>query len=127
MPRNDMPFIKGLALFSGLASFVFVYFAMGILTAPDVPEWDRVFAYVTAGYGLGNVYILSAAWRGGGTWPIWVYKLIALCFFGVFLMDMWETGVESGLEYLGAVAVACVLWINWLAAKKITEMKMREK
>ncbi len=118
MKSQDSFFTTGLAIFSGLSSFVFVYYALGILTAPAAPEWDKVFAYVTAGYGLGNIYILSAAWRGGGTWPAWANKLFAFCFFGVFLLDMWKTGVESSLEYVGALGVAGVLWLNWFAVKK---------
>ncbi len=119
MKQQDSMFTKGLALFSGLTSFGFVYYAVGIWTAAHAPEWDKVFAYVAAGYGLGNVYILSAAWRNQSTWPAWANKLIAFCFFGVFLMDMWKTGVASGLEYVGALGVACVLWLNWFAVRRI--------
>ena len=119
MTAQDSTLTTGLAIFSGLTSFVFVYYAVGILTAAHAPEWDEVFAYVTAGYGLGNIYILSAAWRGGASWPLWANKLIAFCFFGVFLLDMWKTGVENPLEYLGALGVAGVLWLNWYAVKQI--------
>ncbi len=118
-PQNSM-LAKGLTVFSGLTSFAFVYYAVGIWTADYAPEWSRVFAYVAAGYGLGNIYILSWAWRSRGTGPAWANKLIALCFFGVFLMDMWKTGVESGLEYVGALGLAGVLFLNWFAVKKIT-------
>jgi hypothetical protein len=34
---------------------------------------------------------------------------------------MWKTGVESALEYVGALAMAFILWLNWLAVKKCTE------
>ena len=98
MNRQDSIWRKGLSLFSGLISFVFVYYAVGVLTAEQAPEWTRVFAYVAAGYGLGNIYILSWAWRGSGPWPAWANKLIAICFFGVFLMDMWKTGTGNGLN-----------------------------
>ena len=120
MTGQDSIFLKGLALFSGLTSFMFVYYALGVLNADNAPQWTRVFAYVAAGYGLGNVYILSWAWRTADTGPVWANKLFALCFLGVFLMDMGKTGVESGLEYLGALGVAFVLWLNWYAVKKVT-------
>jgi len=120
MKRQDSIFTKGLAVFSGLVSFIFIYYAVGVLTAADAAEWARVFAYVVAGYGLGNIYILSWAWRSSGTGPLWANKLIALCFFGVFLMDVWRRGFEGGLQYAGAVGVALVLWLNWFAIKRIT-------
>jgi len=120
MKRQDSIFTKGLTVFSGLISFIFIYYAIGVLTAAEAAEWTRVFAYVAAGYGLGNIYILSWAWRSSATGPLWANKLIALCFFGVFLMDFWRRGVESGMQYAGAVGVALVLWLNWFAIKKIT-------
>lgn len=120
MNRQDSIWLKGLSLFSGLISFVFVYYAVGVLTAEIAPEWTKVFAYVAAGYGLGNIYILSWAWRGSGPWPAMANKLIAICFFGVFLMDMWKTGSGNGLNYGGALGVAFVLYLNWLAVRKIS-------
>jgi hypothetical protein len=121
MNRQDSIFLTGLAVFSGLTSFVLVYYSIGIWTGGDATRWDRVFAYVAAGYGLGNVYILSWAWRNDAAWPVWANKLIAFCFFAAFLLDMWKTGVESALEYVGALAMAFILWLNWLAVKKCTE------
>lgn len=121
MNRQESIFLKGLSVFSGLISFVFIYYAVGVLTTDHAPEWTRVFAYVAAGYGLGNIYILSWAWRSSGTGPAWANKLIALCFLGAFIMETVKAGTESGLEYVGVLGVACVLWLNWLAVKKITQ------
>lgn len=123
MKRQESILLKLLTLFSGLTSFVFIYYSVGIFSADSVPEWTKVFAYVAAGYGLGNIYILSWAWRSGGTWPLWANKLIALCFFGVFVMDRWKTATGRGLEYVGVLGVAIVLWLNWFAVKKIAESR----
>jgi hypothetical protein len=120
MNRQYSLFLTGLAVFSGLTSFMFVYYGVSILTSEFATEWAKVFAYVSVGYGLGNIYILSSAWRGSGTWPAWAGKLIAICFFGVFLMDKWKTGLEGDLEYLGILIVAGVLWLNWFAVKKLS-------
>jgi len=120
MKRQDSVFTTGLAVLSGLTSFIFIYYAVGVLTAESAEEWTRVFAYVAAGYGLGNIYILSWAWRSSGTGPAWANKLIALCFLGVFLMDIWRRGVDGGMQYVGACGVALVLWLNWFAVRKIT-------
>jgi hypothetical protein len=121
MKQQNSFFEIGLAVFSGLTSFMFVYYAVGILNSVHVPEWDKVFGYVIIGYGLGNIYILSASWRLQSSWTLWANKLIALCFLGVFLMDMWKTGVKSPLEYVGALGMAGVLWLNWFAVKKLSQ------
>lgn len=121
MKSSNSFFTAGLAVFSGLISFVFVYYALGILNAPQAPQWDRVFAYVSIGYGLGNLYILSAAWRFKGDWSLWANKLIALCFFGVFAIDLWRSGLKSGYELVGGLGVAGVLWLNWYAVKHLVQ------
>ncbi len=126
MKQKNFVFETGLAVFSGLTSFIFVYYAVGVLNAVHVPEWDKVFGYVTIGYGLGNIYILSASWRFQSSWTLWTNELIALCFFGVFLMDMWRTGVKSPLEYVGALGVACVLCLNWYAVKRLAQRGQEE-
>ncbi len=118
MKQHDSILALAFAAFSALVSFVFVYYALGILSAEHAPRYERVYAYVAAGYGLGNIYILSAAWRGSA-WTMWANKLIAFCFFGVYLMDLLQTGVASPLEYGRALVVAGVLWLNWFAVKKI--------
>jgi len=112
---------KALAILSVLTSFVFIYYSLGILTNESAPEWTKVFAYVAAGYGLGNIYILSWAWRSGGTWAPWANKLIALCFFGVFVMDRWQAGIENPLGYVAFPAAAFILWLNWFAVKKVAQ------
>ncbi len=119
MSKANTIFEKGLALFSALTSFIFVYYALALLNASGVPQWDRVFGYVAIGYGLGNIYILSAVWRQSGGWALWANKLIALCFYGVFLLDLFQTGVKSNLEYVGALGVAGALWLNWYAVKTL--------
>ena len=119
MKSQNAVFTTGLAVFSGLTSFMFVYYAVGILTAVGVPQWDKVYGYVAIGYGLGNIYILSSAWRMRESWTLWANKLIAFCFFGVFAMDLWRTGIETGLELVGALVVAGVLWLNWFAVRTL--------
>lgn len=120
MNSSNNFFAAGLAVFSGLVSFVFVYYALGVLNTPQAPQWDRVFAYVAIGYGLGNLYILSAAWRFKGNWSLWAHKLIALCFFGVFAIDLWRSGIRTGYELIGGLGMAAVLWLNWYAVKRLT-------
>jgi len=123
MKRENAIFETGLAVFSALTSFIFVYYAMGVLSAESPSEWSRVLAYVSAGYGLGNIYTLSWGWRSSGGGPAWANKLIALCFLGVFLIDLWKTGVENPLEYVGALVVVLVLWLNGYAVRKIAARK----
>lgn len=121
MKRENTVFLTGLAVFSVLTSFMFVYHAVGILNAAGVPQWDKVYGYVAIGYGLGNIYILSAAWRFRGAWALWADKLIAFCFFGVFAIDLWRTGSKNGLELVGALVMVGVLWLNWYAVKQLVQ------
>ena len=117
--RQKSIWLAPLAVFSVLTSFVFIYYGLGVLTAEYAPEWTKIFAYGAAGYGVGNIYILSWAWRTGREWAVWANKLIALCFFGLFIMNKWRTGVDSGLEYVSVLGMAVILWLNWFAVKKI--------
>ncbi|NIQ92831.1 MAG: hypothetical protein GWN87_00405 [Desulfuromonadales bacterium] len=117
--KQQAVFRLGLAVFSGLVSFMFVFNGVTILTAAHVPEWAKVYAYVCAGYGLGNVYILSSAWRTNASWAVWANKLIASCYFGVFLIDRWKGGMESAVELIGIAIVAAVLWFNWYAVREV--------
>lgn len=121
MQRSDSMLPKGLAVFSVLASFAFVYYGVSVLTADPPTRWSQVFAYISAGYGLGNVYILSWAWRAGGTWPGWASKLISICFFAAFVLDVLKQEVAGNLEYVGVLGVAGVLWLNWFAVRKISQ------
>lgn len=118
--KQQSIFMTGLAVFSGLVSFMFVFYGVTILTAAQVPDWAKIYAYVAAGYGLGNVYILSSAWRTNETWPVWANKLIAICFFGVFLIDKWKGGMDSGMEFAGIAIVAAVLGLNWYAVRELS-------
>lgn len=120
MQRSDSILPKGLAVFSVLASFAFVYYGLSVLIVDPPTRWERVFAYVSAGYGLGNIYILSWARRGGGTWPSWASKLISICFFAAFALDLWKQEVAGNLEYVGILGIAGVLWLNWFAVREVS-------
>ena len=115
MSQRNMLFERGLTGFSGLTSFCFIFFAVNVLTAEAAPYQQKLFAYVAAGYGIANIYLLSAAWGGGRPWQSWAGKLIALCFLGAYLLERWREGIESGIHYLGIFGLAGVLWLNWYA------------
>jgi hypothetical protein len=111
----------GLALFSALTSFMFVYYGVGVISGVRISQPQAIFAYVTAGYGLLNIYILSFAWRARAGWAVPANKLIALCYFGVFVFDRINAGLQNGLVFVGIAAIALVLALNWLAVKKLAE------
>jgi len=121
MNKSETLFIFGLALFSALTSFMFVYYGVGVISGTGLSQHQAIFAYVTAGYGLLNIYILSFAWRARVTWASPANKLIALCYFGVFLFDRFNAGFKSGLEIAGIAVLALVLALNWLAVKKLVD------
>lgn len=119
MTRQDSLLRNGLAIFSVITSFLFVYYAVSILAGSDASSWLRAFAYVAGGYGLANIYILSWAWRNTAEWPLWANKFFAFCFFGLFLADTLSQGIKGPMEVIGAVGLAGVLYLNYLTIKKL--------
>lgn len=112
---------NGLAIFSGLTSFLFIYYAVSILAGSEASSWLKAFAYVAGGYGLANVYILSWSWRNRADWPMWANKFFALCFFGLVIVDTLSQGIKGPLEIVGIVGLAAVLFLNFLAVKKLCQ------
>jgi len=121
MNSSEKLFMVGLALFSALTSFMFVYYGIGVISGAGLSQHQAIFAYVTAGYGLLNIYILSFAWRARVNWASPANKLIALCYFGVFMFDRFNAGFKSGLQIAGIAVLALVLALNWLAVKKLVD------
>lgn len=121
MKRQESIVLAMFVILSVLTSFAFIFHGVGVITGGSAPRWMVVFAYVTGGYGLGNIAVLSAAWNGRAKWAPDVHKLIALCYLGVFIMDLVKAGFSSGYEILGIPILAFVLWTNWLAIKKVLQ------
>lgn len=121
MNKQDKILRNGFALFSALTSFVFVYYAVSVITGGTASEWLKTFAYVAGGYGLLNIYILSWAWRSQAGWTVSVSLVISACFFGVLLMDILRDGLQGGKQVGGLVGLAAVLTINWLTIKKLSK------
>jgi hypothetical protein len=120
MTKSASFYLVGLALFSALTSFMFIYYGIGILFRAGLSQPMTVFAYVTAGYGLANIYLLSFAWRARVQWAITANQLIALCYLGIFVFDRINAGVR-GTGLIGIAVVAGVLALNWLAVKKLVQ------
>lgn len=121
MNKQDKILRYGFTLFSVLTSFLFVYYAVSIIYGSHAANWLKIFAYVTGGYGLFNVYILSWAWRTQTSKAVTANLIIAGCFFGVVVMDLFRKGAPDGNQ-LGALAgLAAVLVINWFTVKKICQ------
>ena len=119
---NQDKFLRiGFAAFSLLTSFAFVYYAVGVYTSPSTTNWLKTFAYVVGGYGLMNVYILSWAWRSQTSWTVPANLVIATCFFGVVVMDVFRNGLEGGKQVGGLIGLAVVLVINWYTVKKLCQ------
>ncbi len=108
----------GFSLFSAVSSFLFVFYAVNIAFSPTATGWLKTFAYVTGGYGLMNIYILSWAWRSKITWALSVDLVIAACFFGVCVMDYLRGGLTRGAVGIAALLIlAIILGINWYAIR----------
>ncbi len=121
MTQQEKILRTGFAVFSLLTSFMFVFYAVSVITGGNASEWLKAFAYVAGGYGLFNVYILSWAWRSQHSWAVPANLIIAACFFGVVVMDALREGLQSGKQIGTLLGLAAVLAINWFAVKKLCQ------
>jgi len=119
MKPQDKFFLVGLIVLSVLTSFMFINYGVGVISGGEAPRWVYNFAVVTAGYGLGNIAILSLAWNTREPWAIAVSKLISLCYLGAFTIDAINAGFSSGVEVVGILLLSLVLWLNWFTIKKV--------
>lgn len=114
------PVLILVSILSSLTSFAFIYYGLNFLTANQgAPQGALIFPYIVAGYGLGNIYLLSSAWRKAGDWPASASKLMGLCFLAVFTMETVNSGIESSVELVGIFGVVLVLWANWFSISKV--------
>lgn len=122
MKKPETVLLYGHIAFSVLTSFLCVFYAVSVIMNDIATEWQKAFAYVVGGYGLMNVYILSAAWNGRPPWAPKADLLIAGCFFAILVFDTINDGFSRGLAGIAVPAfVALALWINWNAVKKVCE------
>lgn len=121
MKQHDSILLAGLVVFCVLTSFMFIYYGVNVTLSGHQPQWLKLFAYVTGGYGLGTVYILSWAWKSKVSWAPGANKLMALCYLAVFVFDTFKGGMKTGLEFVGVLGLALVLWVNWFAIKKVCQ------
>jgi hypothetical protein len=121
MTKSASLFLAGLALFSVLSSFMFIYYGIGILSGTRLSQPLTIFAYITTGYGLANIYLLSFAWRSRLKWATAANQLLALCYFGIFVFDRFNAGFKGMTGIVAIAAIAAVLAINWLAVKQLVE------
>lgn len=112
--------LYGLMLFSVLSSFIFVFYTVNVYFSDDATTWLRGFAYVTGGYGLLNIYVLSWAWNSRSDWSVKADILLAGCFLGVFIMNTMRHSFYGGPTGVAAIIVlAVVLYINVQAVKQV--------
>jgi len=119
MSKQDKILRIGYALFSAITSFVLVFYTVSVLGSESASEWLKAFAYVAGGYGMMNIYILSWAWRSRPSWAPSANLVIAVCFFGVVIMDLIRDGLKDGTQMIGVLGLAVVLGINWFAVKTL--------
>ncbi|MGK2908120.1 MAG: hypothetical protein ACSLFH_17510 [Desulfuromonadales bacterium] len=121
MLKHNAVFLVGLIVFSVLTSFLFIFYGMSIIMAETAAMNIMVFAYVTTSYGLANVAILSIAWSSRNPWSNGASRFIALCYFGVFVMDALNAEMKSPLGVVGILVLFLVLWTNCFAVKYVVE------
>ncbi|MGW8313100.1 MAG: hypothetical protein ACWGOL_07715 [Desulfuromonadales bacterium] len=122
MTRHDTIYLFGLIILSVLTSFMFIFYGLGIITSQGATRPAEIFAYVTCAYGLANIAILSIAWNSRERRAVAVSKLVALCFFGVYIMNRFMAGFQMA-DFAGVVIIAVVLWFNFYAIRKVVERR----
>lgn len=112
--------IYGLMLFSVLTSFLFVFYTVNVYFSDTAGSWLKSFAYVTGGYGLINIYILSWAWNSRSDWAVKADMLLAGCFLGVVIINTIRADFYGGLTGIAAILVlALVMTVNVMAVKQV--------
>ena len=112
-----------LTFVSFLASFMFILYGARVAFSEAVPAWIRVFAIVTAGYGVVSIVILMWAWRRGGNKPIKAINYMVIGFLALFVISSMDVGMISGLEIIGIIGVSLALWINWYSVKRVARWR----
>jgi putative effector of murein hydrolase LrgA (UPF0299 family) len=121
MLKHNAIFVVGLIVLSVLTSFLFISYGMSIIMAETAARKILIFAYVTTSYGLANVAILSVAWSSRNPWSNGASRFIAMCYFGVFVMDAMNAEMKSPLGVVGILVLVLVLCVNCFAVKKVIE------
>jgi hypothetical protein len=121
MKQQEKVLLISFIVLSVLSSFAFIYYGVGVISDVMASRWLTIFAYVTTAYGMGNMAVLSLAWSTRSSWAAHVNMVMALSYLGVFVMDVVNIGIQGGLEIVGILGVAVVLWCNWMTIKKVVE------
>jgi hypothetical protein len=119
MKKSEYGFMYLFLALSLLSSFAFVYYGVNVISGGMATQWLTTFAYVTAGYGLGNIAILSLAWNSRSSWAVNANMVIAFSYLGVFVIDAVNLGVDGPMELIGILMVALILWCNWMTIKTV--------
>lgn len=113
-------------VFSGLTtafSVVFLVYGVVIASAENVSFWIQLFAILTVAYGVGATVIIAWAWLGGGVKAMKSIKVSAAMFLSVYVLGSMDVGMISGLEVLGILGVASVLWLNWFSVRYVVKLR----
>ncbi|PLX86744.1 MAG: hypothetical protein C0614_03660 [Desulfuromonas sp.] len=108
-----------------LSSFALVFYGISLIGRATPGLHLSVFAYVTIAYGLGNIAILSLAWTSRVAGASMAYQLLALCYFGIFVVDTLKGGIGASNEVIGLLLLAAILYSNGLAIRKVVERPVR--
>ncbi len=118
MTRQEAILAGGFALFSLLTSFFFVFQAVVAFVGGHGVMGDP-YAYAAGGYGLVNIYALSAAWRSRAPWSEAASAVISFTFFGIYLVDRVRHGFTGRLGIGALIVIAGILLVNYLAIRNL--------
>lgn len=99
-----------------------LFIAIGVtIISDEAPFWIKAYGYLTVGYGIISASLLILAWTKTQVKAQSFSKYTALGFMASFFAASLDVGMISGLEWIGIIVVALLLWVHWYSVKLITE------
>lgn len=112
-----------LSFASLLVSVVFVWAGASMVSGEETPMWIRAFGMFTAVYGVVNAGLLFLAWYRAALILERIAKYSAIAFLLLVVVASLDVGMIGGLEWAGIVMAGFVLFLGWLAIKRVVECR----
>jgi hypothetical protein len=105
---------------SGMA----IWASLGV--AAQAGFWVRLVDFFMLAYGVGTAVLLILAWLRGRMWQAHTTAALATSFFIAIVVASFDSGMISGLEFVFLLAVALILFVNWLAVRVVLRPLVEE-
>jgi hypothetical protein len=112
-----------LSFISLSVSAIFVWAGASMVSGAETPMWIRAFGMLTAIYGVMNTGLLLFAWLRATLVLERIAKYLAIVFLLLIVVASLDVGMISGLEWVGILLAAFMLFLSWLAVKRVVEVR----